>query len=322
MKKLILVILTLLAINICWPQQTEKLNHCNCNDSYTKNNNELNGKYERKCNGRIIESGEFVNGIKNNEWKTYSRKGKLIRKLSYKNGKLNGKVELYYLNGKPKVTGEFKQGKKEGKWVYYTKKGKILCEGLYSDNKPIDVWTLNNKKGKKTVIQYDYTSKKYLINKSVPFHKDGAIIQNENTEEWYILKLPEKKYFSKSEPLGGYYFANYMFIELIEIPENFWDTYVYNIYKINYKLNQDNELLFDVQFFDDELPDDNLELTILAITNPTSKIKKIKHSELQLKLLKYKIKETLNFMPPWVYNNESDIEVFLHYAINQNLHKK
>lgn len=321
MKKLILGLITALTVNISFGQQTEKLDYCNCQDQIEQISPDLNGTFERKCNGVLIEKGGFVNGLKNGEWLTYSRKGKLIRKINYDNGLLNGKIELFYVNGKPKVNGQFEKGNKIGKWIYYTEKGKIISEGSYDSNKPIDIWTINDKKGKKPVVQYDYNSKKYLINKPTPFHKDGDIIQNENTEEWYILKSPDLNYSSKSEPLGGYDFANFMFIELVEVPENYWDTYLYQKYKVSYKIAAENELSFDSELFTGDLPDNNLELTFLIMTNPTPKIKRIDHSDLQIKLLDYKIKEALSIMPPWIFNGQLEIDVYVHYVINQNLHR-
>lgn len=321
MKKLILGLITVLTVNVSFGQQTEKLDYCNCQDQIEQISPNLNGTFERKCNGVLIEKGEFVNGLKNGEWITYSRKGKLIRKINYENGLLNGKIELFYVNGKTKVNGQFEKGNKIGKWIYYTEKGKILSEGSYDSNKPIDIWTINDKKGKKAVVQYDYNSKKYIINNSTSFHKDGDIIQNENTEEWYILKSPDLKYSSKSEPLGGYEFANYMFIELVEVPENYWDTYLYQKYKVSYKITAENELTFDSELFTADLPDNNLELTFLIMTNPTPKIKRIDHSDLQIKLLDYKIKEALSIIPPWIFNEQSEIDVYIHYVINQNLHR-
>ncbi|WMI68230.1 hypothetical protein [Mangrovimonas sp. YM274] len=170
-------------------------------------------------------------------------------------------------------------------------------------------------------MQYDFNTKKYLVDNPAPFHEDGDIIQNENTEEWYILKSPDLKYSSKSEPLGGYEFANFMFIELVEVPENFWDTYLYQNYKVSYKITPESELTFDSQLCQGGSPNDNLELTFLIITNPTPKIKKINHSNLQIKLLDYKIKEALSLMPPWVYNGQSDVNLYIHYVINENMHK-
>lgn len=320
MKKLILLLIFVLVVNLAFGQQTEKLDYCKCQDQIDQITPVLNGQFERRCNGVFIEKGEFVNDLKNGEWITYSRKGKLIRKLNYDNGLLHGKVELFYLNGQPKVTGQFEKGNKIGKWTYYTEKGMVFIEGSYDFNKPIDIWTINDIKGKMPVVQYNFNSKKYLINKQPPTHKHKDVIQNGNTEEWYILISPEVKYSSKSEPLGGYAFANYMFIELIEVPENYWDTYLYQKYKVSYKITNDNNLSFESQLFKEKEPDNSLELTFMIITNPPSELKKIDYSNLQVKLLNLNIKEALSLMPPWVYNDQFEIDLYIHYVINQNLH--
>jgi antitoxin component YwqK of YwqJK toxin-antitoxin module len=323
MKKLILGLLTILTVATSHSQQTEKLDYCNCEDKIEQITPELNGQFERKCNGIIIEKGKFLNGLKIGEWITYSRKGKLIRKLNYENGLLNGKVELFYLKGKPKLIGHFDKGKKTNVWNYYTKKGKVLATGSYDNNIPIDIWVINDKKGKKAVVKYDFKTKKYLLNNPTPIHKDGNIIQNENTEEWYILKSPDLKYNSKPEPLGGYEFANFMFIELVEVPEVFWDTYLYNKYKVNVKVDDDNGTTFNCELFEGNFPQENLELTFLLVTNPTPKIKQIKHSSLEINLLDFKIKEAINFLPPWISNpNNQEIEFYIHYVINENMHRR
>jgi len=322
MRKLILGLITAISVNISFGQKTERMDYCKCKDQIEETIPDLNGRFVRECNGILLEEGEFVDGHKNGEWLSYNRTGKMIRKLSYEKGLLNGKVELFYTNGKPKLTGQFEMGKKVGKWTYYTKKGKILSAGSFENNIPIGIWTINDKKGKRSVVQYDYNSKRYLINKSTPSHKDRDIIQNENTEEWYIVWSPDLKFSSKSEPLGGFEFANYLFVELVEVPVNYWDTYLYQKYKIKYNITAENELSFESEFFEGDQPDDSLELTFLIMTNPTSKIKQIDHSDLQIKLLGYKIKEALSLMGPWVYNGQSDIDVYLHYVINKNMHRK
>lgn len=320
MKKNLLLLLALVTVNLVFGQQTEKIDYCNCTDKIDQISPTLNGKYERTCNRILIEKGEFVTNAKNGEWTTYSRTGKIIRKLNYENGLLNGKIELFYLNGKIKLTGEFDKGKKIGKWVYYTEKGSIITDGNYDMNKPIGIWSIYDKKGKKAVVQYDYDLKKYLLNNQPSLYKDNDVFQNDNTEEWYILRMPNITYSSKTTPIGGFKFANYMFIQLVEVPENLWDTYLYRKYKISYSISADNNVAYNTQLIQDKYPDNQLECIFLIMTNPTEKIKKIEFSDFQLKLLDLKINETLSLMPPWVFDEQSNVDVYLHYVINQNLH--
>jgi hypothetical protein len=316
------VFTVVLTVNISFGQRTEEHDHCNCIDKIDKITPKLHGHFERKCNGILIEKGEFVNGLKNGAWITYSRKGKLIRKINYDNGLLHGNVEMFDTKGQPKLIGQFEKGNKIGKWIYYTDKARILCEGNFDNNKPIETWTINDKKGKKPVIVYDFNAKKHLLKDTAPLHKNSEVVQNYNTEEWFILFSPDKTYSSKSQPMGGYSFANYMFNELIEVPENFWDTYLYQKYKVSFNITADNEVTFNSNLFTGEVPDNHLELTFLAVTNPASKIKNIEFSNLQMKLIDIKIKEALSLMPPWIYNEQTDIDLYLHYVINQNLQRK
>ncbi|HET7733150.1 MAG TPA: hypothetical protein VFK73_04860 [Paludibacter sp.] len=319
MKNKLLFLLAVLTVNLVFGQQTEKIDYYNCLDKIEQISPVLKGKYERTCKGTLIEKGEFENSLKIGVWTTYSRTGKIIRKLNYENGLLNGKVELFYLNGKIKLTGEFDKGKKIGKWTYFTEKGPIFIEGNYVVNKPTGIWTINDKKGKKAVVQYDFDLKKYILNGQPSFYKDNDVFQNDNTEEWYILRMPNLNYSSKTAPLGGYKFANYMFIQLVEVPENFWDTYLYRKYKVSYSISADNDVACNTQLILDKYPDNQLECLYLIKTNPTEKIKKIEFTDFQLQLLDFKTKETLNLMPPWVFEEESEVDIYLHYVINQNI---
>jgi hypothetical protein len=70
MKNLILGLLIVWPVNFAFGQQLENLDYCNCQDKIDQIAPELNGKFERKCNGILIEQGEFVNGSKNGEWIT------------------------------------------------------------------------------------------------------------------------------------------------------------------------------------------------------------------------------------------------------------
>lgn len=82
-------------------QTTEILDYCNCVDNVGQINPAPDGKFERTCKGKVIETGLFKNGSKDGEWITYDQKGIIIRKISYTNGKLNGKSELFLIMGAP-----------------------------------------------------------------------------------------------------------------------------------------------------------------------------------------------------------------------------
>lgn len=319
MKIKFAIIVTILSINLSISQKVENLNYCNCSDKIENNEPNLEGSFERICNNQLIETGSFKNGEKNGEWITYSKKGTLIRKVNYTDGKLNGKVELYYLNSQPKLSANFINGKKDGKWTYFTKKGSVFIQGEFSLDKPINIWTIKDEKGKKTLILYDYTNLKYLVNNSANFHSDNAILKNENSEEYYILKYPNRVKREGTQPIGGFYFASDIFVELVEVPLDYWDTYMNYKYKATFKIETDNSNSLSIVKINEHMPDSTPIYPFIINTNPDSKIKKIEHSQLSIKLLDYKIFEALSFMPPWIYGNSNEVEVYVPYVINKIL---
>jgi hypothetical protein len=319
MKINLAIIFTILSINYGICQKVENLDYCNCLDKIENNEPNLEGNFERICNNQVVETGGFKNGEKNGQWITYSKKGALIRKVNYTDGKLNGSVELYYLSSQPKLIANFINGKKDGKWTYFTKKGNVFIEGEFSLDKPINVWTIKDDKGKKILIQYDYTNLKYLVNNPANFHSDNAILKNENSEEYYILKYPKRVQKEGTQPIGGFYFASDIFVELVEIPLDYWDTYMNYKYKATFKVGTDNSSLLSIAKINDHMPDSTPIYPFIISTNPDSKIKKIEHSQLSIKLLDNKIFEALSFMPPWIYGDSNEVEVYVPYVINKIL---
>lgn len=319
MKIKLTIILAIISIHFSFSQKIENLDYCNCMDKIEIKEPNLEGSFERKCNNQVIETGSFKNGEKNGQWITYSKKGTLIRKVNYTDGKLNGKIELFYLNSQPKLSANFINGKKDGKWTYFTKKGTVFIEGEFSLDKPINIWTIKDDKGKKTLIQYDYSNLKYLVNNSADFHSDNAILKNENSEEYYILKYPNRVKKDGTQPIGGFYFGSDIFVELVEVPLDYWDTYMNYKYKATFKIGTDSSNSLSIEKINDHMPDSTPIYPFIISTNPDSKIKKIEHSELSIKLLDYKIFEALSFMPPWIYKDSNEVEVYVPYVINKIL---
>jgi hypothetical protein len=318
MKKTILIfIISLLQFHV-FCQEIETIEHCNCEIKVDQISPTLNGDFELICNNKTIETGQFINDAKDGEWITYSTKGKIIRKINYKNGLLNGKSELFYVNGNTKVSASFEKGNKTGKWTYYTIDGNIRAEGNYKDNEPIGIWTINNKKGKSPATKYDFDKNEYTKKKEVKLFKETDFIQNENTENWYILIYPEKEYNSSTKPLGGFDFTNCMIIELLEIPTYYWNTHVYYKYKIDFNIDDNNSTTFECRFYEDNLPKELLEFTFLTITSPPEEIKDVEHSNLEKKLLEYKINEAISLLPPWIKSESSNFTMYLHYVLNIN----
>ncbi len=96
-------------------------------------------------NGRIYKSGNYVNGLKEGEWKEYDKYGKLLKILTYKKGKIDRRstpdqikeYATFYDNGRLKEKGKTKNGKRDGEWTFYQKNGEIKTIVFYDYGKEI-----------------------------------------------------------------------------------------------------------------------------------------------------------------------------------------
>jgi antitoxin component YwqK of YwqJK toxin-antitoxin module len=85
-----------------------------------------NGKYYLFYeNGRLQIEGNFKNGLKEGEWRSFYENADDLEKNIYKDGKLNGLSEAWYENGVAQVTGIFINDKREGEWIWYSENGNV-----------------------------------------------------------------------------------------------------------------------------------------------------------------------------------------------------
>ena len=76
-----------------------------------------NGKFsEFYLYGGLKKEGQYINGNKEGEWKTYDKDGDIILKESYKNGQLHGEFERRIKSHSIRIFGQYINGKREGKW--------------------------------------------------------------------------------------------------------------------------------------------------------------------------------------------------------------
>lgn len=291
MKKILLTFTVILLTNFSFGQQIEKLEYCNCIEKIDNNVPFYDGKYERICNEKTTDVGNFKNDLPNGEWISYNFKGGLINKINYSEGKLNGLFELYFLNGKTQFSGSFINGKKNGVWRYYNEKGIIIIEGEYEMDKPIKIWTIKDKKGKKTIAQYDYTNSKYIVN-----------------------EVEEK--LKSSTILGGVSLSYDLFIDNAEVPWDFWDTYADLKYLAKFKIEENSSSTFILNELNEKTTNNTITFSSSIQTDPESKLHKINHSKLSKKLLYYKISEAINILPPWIYLGEKETTIYISYKVN------
>lgn len=317
MKRFITILLQSLSVCLM-AQESATLQYCNCTDKVDTTTPSLNGKFERVCNGILIESGSFKDGLKDGEWLTYSRKGNLLRKINYSGGKLDGKSEVFFTNGSPRLAAFFEKGKPAGTWTYYTSNGKVKLSGSYQDGKPVGIWTANDAKGKSAAFSYDYAKGEYSGSRQKVAYKNKNISKSDNTEEYIIQYFPaEKPDPAGTAPLGGFNYAASFFTDLVEIPLDYWDTVMSYTYKASYSVSKDNSSYFTIERVIKDFPQNLPLFPLIVSTNNDKKLKVVEHSALSQKLLEHKISEALNFLPPWVYKDKEKVEVEVPYVVNK-----
>lgn len=290
--------------------------HCKCEDEFEQIEPTLNGAYKRTCKGVILEQGSFINGNKDGNWKSWSKTGKLIKDINYINGVLSGKYELYYFSGKKKFIGTFSNGLKEGVWTFYNEKEKVIKTGLYEGGVPKGIWKVYDFKGKKEVVVYNYDDNSFIKNEeNIEYLEKEAIIQNDNSEEWYIRHRYKNPTKSEITPIEGYKLSNDFYTILIEIPYNIWDTYIQNDFTTNvsFKNNEISQIQIDSI---DAIGEDYPIYTFLISTNDKDKLTEVDHSKITRKLLEYQILENLWLMGPWVGTAENQ-KIRTAYVINK-----
>lgn len=321
MKKYKLISLVLFVCGSLFSQQEFDHAHCDCVDVIEEISPNLNGNYQRICNEIVVEEGIFDNGLKNGLWIVRSKKGEIIRKFNYLSGKLEGKVELFYPNGKNKMIGFFKNSLKEDKWEFFNEKGRIIKEGLYENGIAKGIWKIYNWKGKKVIIEYNFDKEEYKSSDiESNFFEDSAVLQNDNSTEWFIQVYPSRDNNFKEFPIEGYRKLNDVYANMIEIPLEIWETYLSINYFVDIKF--ENGAMKEVELSKgDKHVDDVPILSFVVITNDIDKLTKVNHTELSLKLLEYKIKEAIWLTGPWLNTGDS-LRIYTPYVINQIENRK
>lgn len=81
----------------------------------------LNGNYQVfDGTNKLIEKGQFKNGLKFNSWTQWFANGKIKRIQIYKEGNQEGQAKVFNEQGKLLVIENYKNGKLNGKITYFT----------------------------------------------------------------------------------------------------------------------------------------------------------------------------------------------------------
>jgi len=84
--------------------------------------------------------GDYVDGVRQGEWRHYSADGRLRSRGHYDDGQLDGEWTWYRANGRVMQTGGFRRGSKHGIWERWNDAGEPLDRGRYDDGRKAGTW--------------------------------------------------------------------------------------------------------------------------------------------------------------------------------------
>jgi len=78
-----------------------------------------------RTNGRVLATGNHVEGQRHGPWKRFTESGNLEELLTYKNGVLHGPAEAANRRGMPVSKGAYYEGNQDGTWTFYLDDGTL-----------------------------------------------------------------------------------------------------------------------------------------------------------------------------------------------------
>lgn len=281
-------------------QESITYKHCNCIDIIETLSPKPNGKYTRKCDNKEIETGNFINGQKDGEWKSYNMEGVLIKVVHYSNGLLEGDILFNYSNGHKKLSGSFSKGLKNGHWAFYNEKDKLQWDANYDLGTPKGNAQFYDRKGKNAVISFNFESGSYI--KKDPsfslFDGENGVLQEATSAGWFVLFIPGPNETTIKAGLNQKNADSQLLMSMLEIPSEYFNTYFKAQYDVSITFENYGVKMLEVKREKKSLEDYPV-FAFTVMTNDPDKLEKIQPNELSLLLLDSKIKETFSMIQPW-----------------------
>jgi len=293
--------------------QTNNYDFCGCTETLTDEE-----KYTLKCHNVIMEEGQYLDGARTGTWITRNVEGQVIIKASYVNNNLDGSYEQYHYKGTPKLTANFKDGLPEGRWTYKNDKGKVIKEGSYEQGKPVGIWKIFDKKGKKVISEFDFSTNKPTLESGKRYFEKAGIARDDVSGEWMVLGFPERNISKETEPLGGYILAGDLFLDYLNIPFMYMNTYTH--YEFIATMNISDGAVISIEI-GDRNKEDNFNysepsFTFLVTTNSPNKLSRVDHSKASLNLLKGRVKDVVSISGPWQTTNSETLKIQIPFVVN------
>jgi antitoxin component YwqK of YwqJK toxin-antitoxin module len=135
MKKLSIILVTALSFNFLQAQQV------NDKGLYIGSDGELFTGIMKSTSGNIKSEINIKDGVVTGDASYFYASGKLMETGMFIEGKKDNKWTHYNENGTVSAVGFYKLGKKTGTWLVYDDAGKKRFEMNYSDGEKTGVWT-------------------------------------------------------------------------------------------------------------------------------------------------------------------------------------
>jgi hypothetical protein len=316
MKKVATIIVIIISLNRSF-SQTKIYTHCNCTEKISES-----GYYTLTCSDVIMEEGQLSEGNRDGQWTTRNIKGTIIIKASYKNDNFDGKYEQFHFDGKPKLTAQFAEGAPQGDWRYYNDKGKVIKSGTYNNEGiPEGNWKIFDKKGKKVANEYDFLNSKAVV--TVPdarYFKNNGVVRDDESGEWMIIFFPERNIKSTVIPFGGYLLSGDLFIDFLNIPFMFMNTYTQYDFIVRLNVNGGKATVANIFLKDKNARYSSSQpsLPFIVQTNSPGKLSRTDFSNTSLLILKNRIKDAIAISGPWISNGyEGSIEIQIPFVLNE-----
>ncbi|WP_166963852.1 toxin-antitoxin system YwqK family antitoxin [Yeosuana marina] len=320
MQKMILalVLITFLKIGL-YAQTINNYDHCNCTETINYSDaHVVDGLYQLLSNGKIIEKGNYLDGVKDGTWVVNNTNGVLISKIEYSNGKLNGDYELFYFEGQPKLIAKFENNLPVGDWKYFSRKGKIIKKGSYANGKPIGTWNIFKDNGKKIIAEYDFDNKKSIVSNDNAKIKKSYLPRDDESGEYIIIYYPKRTDKTKIKPLGGFIQSGEYFIDLINVPLVLMNTYTSYHFEVKAEVKSGLFSIKEVTYNSNAVHNYKLpSLPFIAQTNSPKNLNKIEHKDFLKFKMKERIFEILMVLGPWVSESDSDIDIQIPFVLNE-----
>ncbi|MFK7948210.1 MAG: toxin-antitoxin system YwqK family antitoxin [Saprospiraceae bacterium] len=182
----------------------------------TYNNSYYNKRY---LNDRTIwmkGEGNFVNGLRDGEWKFYFQERGEAREpidgicaiLSYKDGLVHGKIQVFHPNGQILLDANCENGWLEGDYISYRDNGFVINKGQLKKHKKDGIWTSYHYKSNQVyrIVKYENGREIATLKE---YDNDGFLkvdwIDNKDLQQYELYnyyKSDDSLYVKHIQPYG------------------------------------------------------------------------------------------------------------------------